>query len=373
MGINSFITDGNGSRNVAHVSSMVNGTRDERGLLVQTEPYRIFDTVFHPFLNDTYGNSMNQNAGFTGTPVLIHDGTDSVAWTGSNIVGTRVTFDSTTQAVSPTKSVYVNSPNLNDTWEFDRGSNLDLTSYSSISMQVYVEGRWTVGDSISIYGWDTTTGTKVGGTVLLEDYINEFDFGSWQPVVISLSDILLENETIDALRFELTGKSGQAPQFYIDDMQVEEAGGSLVFKANADPGTIFFNTGFLFTLAFPLNISLTNGTVPGLSYDKFMQLSQLANGITIVRVQEAVTKFSFTIRDLGTWLGSGTELTNVICDGTNTYLGIISSLPQPVILTGDKDENFISVVINDDLSGLLRFTGLALGYEELPRGKTVGA
>ena len=90
MGIKSFITDGNGTGCTADVSAIVNGTRSEKGLIVQTDPYRLYDTVFIPFLNDTFGNAMNQNAGFTGTPVLIHDGTDTGAWTGVNIVGSKV-------------------------------------------------------------------------------------------------------------------------------------------------------------------------------------------------------------------------------------------------------------------------------------------
>jgi len=372
MGIKSFITDGADGADAAHVSSIVNGTREDKGLLVQTEPYRLFDTVFIPFLNDTYGNLMNQNAAAGGTPVLIHNGTDTVAWTGSNIVGTSVTFNSSTQSVSPTQSVYVNSPAVNNIWEFDRGSNLALSTYSSISMKIYVEGRWTVGDSVEIYGWDTATGTQVGTSILLENYINEFDFGSWQAASIPLTDMGLATETIDAIRFQLVSKSGPSPQFYIDDMQVEESGGAIVFKAVPDPGKVFYNTGFLFTLADALDISVTNGTVPGLSYNKLLGLNQLTNGVNITRVQNGVTKFSTSIRDLGTWLSYGAELTNVICDGTNTSIGIINTLPQPVILSGDPGENFISISVNDDMTGLLTFVGFALGYEELPRGKVVG-
>ena len=62
------------------------------GVLAYTEPYREFDTRIAPFINPELGASMNVNAAFGGTPILVHDGEDTVAWTGSNIVGGKVNF-----------------------------------------------------------------------------------------------------------------------------------------------------------------------------------------------------------------------------------------------------------------------------------------
>ncbi len=60
---------------------------------IVTEPSTKF------FLNDDFGAAMNQNIGFSGTPDIIHNGTDTSAYTGSNIAGAQATFNDTDFAV----------------------------------------------------------------------------------------------------------------------------------------------------------------------------------------------------------------------------------------------------------------------------------
>lgn len=61
--------------------------------LVLTEPTTKF------FLNPGFGANMNLNAGFTGTPELIHNGGNTTEYTASAVQGTKFSFTDTTFAV----------------------------------------------------------------------------------------------------------------------------------------------------------------------------------------------------------------------------------------------------------------------------------
>ena len=86
---------GDGVFKIAGFNPKTEGRSGESGLLVYTVPREQPIPKILPFINDTYGAAMNQNAAFGGTPVNIHNGIDSVLWTGSEPIGTKVTFDST--------------------------------------------------------------------------------------------------------------------------------------------------------------------------------------------------------------------------------------------------------------------------------------
>ncbi len=47
-----------------------------------------FSSIDLPFTNPTFGTDMAQNVEFFGVPEIVHDGTDTTAWTGSAISGT---------------------------------------------------------------------------------------------------------------------------------------------------------------------------------------------------------------------------------------------------------------------------------------------
>ncbi len=73
------------------VISRINGVGSivYAGDLVVTEPSTRF------FSNPDFGINMNLDAGFTGTPELIHNGINTTEYTGSSIQGSKFTFNST--------------------------------------------------------------------------------------------------------------------------------------------------------------------------------------------------------------------------------------------------------------------------------------
>jgi len=334
------------------------------GAVVYTEPVHDQDIRFAPAINDELGIEMAINGAFGGTPVGVHDGIDSALWTASSINGVKFTFNSTDQANSGTRSVKTDNAALNDVMEFDKGSDLDLSSYVGITMFIYVDKDWSIGDNWIMYGWDTGTGLQVGNSINLSDYFNEFQFDEWHNISIPLGDMGLTSETIDAFRIEQNARGTKGPKFYIDDFQVEETGASKTFIVEAPPNTLYYITEFRFSYVDAYDPALLNSNMPNLSYDKILGLAKLTNGITFSRVRKGVSLFSATIKSVGDSLKGGADLINEISDGTNTCITIRTTFLEPVLLDSRFEDN-ISITINDDLTGLISFTVIATGRTRL--------
>jgi len=359
MSVNNLNTDP-----LTGISSRVLERDNRAGQFVYTEQRKEFSIRTKPFLNNTYGIAMNQNGSFTGTPDKIHNGTDNAYWTGSQISGTKVTFDSTVRANAGTKSVELNNANIGDEWQFDKGSDIDNTLYSHLTFYVNIDKDWSVGDSISVFMYDTGTSSIVGSKVLLEDYINEFDFDVWQKAVIPFTDLDISTD-FDAIRMIQEGKNGKAPKMYFDDIQLEESNGSgIEFKVLGSTSEVFHVYELNFSMADNITAVVTNGTMQGLSYNQILGVSALSNGINIRRVSNDDVLFSANIKQLSDFFNAGMTIENSISDGTNSLINLRIKFVDPIILTGIPSENFLSLTVNDNLTGLLLFNTFARGSIE---------
>jgi len=344
------------------------------GVVAYTEPW--FDGLSDsfPLLNDTFGNQMNQNATNAGSPQAIHDGTDSVAWTGTNVAGSSVTFDSTTQADAGTKSVEVAAPSVGDVWQFAKGSTFVSTSYAAVTLRVYVDSGWGVGDEVSVYGYDTSLASTLTNVVLLNDYIDTGLTGAWQSALIPWVDLGIPTSgtfEFDAFRMELVSKQGAAPTFYIDTFQAVTGTDAYAFVTDTPFGQEFHVHSIVVSIADALAGTLTDGTMPGLAYDDILGVSTLNFGIKLRQRRNGVIVFNVVIRSIQDLLAMGFQLTNVMSDGTNT--AVIATLPfptTPLILAGGPGDR-LEVLISDDLSGLLEFKALCRGALQQPTA-TVG-
>ncbi len=351
------------SRLTAEVNDR-DGTEDA-GVVVATRPLKTFENAVKFFSNSEYGVDMNVDAGSGGTPVPVHNGIDTVYWTGSEPVGAKATFNSGDRANSGSNSVKWDNPAVNDIIQFDRGSDLTVSGYVSLTMYVNVDKDWTAGDSVSIFGWDTGTTSVVGNTVLLEDYINEFDFDTWQKATIPLTAMGLTSGTIDALRMELVGSAGKAPKLYLDDIQFEETGTPVEFTLEPSIGTWLHVQNLTISVADAYDSTVANGTMPGIPYDALLGTT-LASGIGYTRTQDGETLFSATITQfiaLAQFPGFSTQSGS---DGTNTWMSINVPINEPFLLKPEQGDK-LSFTINDDMSGLLWFRVTA-GCKEETRG-----
>jgi len=322
------------------------------GLVVYTERFRDVTTEFAPLINAENGANMNVDGSAGGTPEVIHNGIDTVAWTGSNVVGSKVTFNSTARPQAGSNSVLVNNPALNDIWQFDKGSNLTASSYVAISLGVNIDKDWAA-DSVNLYAWDTGAGAIVGVAVLLEDYIDETNFDTWQTATIPFSDLGLASVDFDAIRMGLVAKDGgKAPVFYIDTMQAEETGPGVEYSTDTESGYVYYINELIFTFAGPLAATLASGTMPALSYNKILGLSALASGMVLSRTVDGVRTFSIPFKQLSDFVAVGFVITNQASDGTNTIITLKQTFKDPLTLLGGL-ANRLSVTIQDNLSSLL--------------------
>lgn len=357
------ITDGDGSDLEAHVHPFSTAGRTHAGLLVLTHPFLNFNPEFHPFLNDDFGTGMNQNVAFSGTPEIIHNGGTSAEWTGTAIQGTWNFADSA--------KVTITSADNNDEASFaeETPTTIDMSGFTALTGKVDLDIYNSTNNSI-IVQFDNA-GVAVGNSVNLNDFIDTGDFTE-QNFVVPKADLGLTTQLLDGMTITITRLAGTKPTIKFDDIQFEQTGDPAVFKATTPLGTRFHITEIRIALADNITGITTvagateTATVPNLGFDDFMGItSPLTNGILFSRVQAGKTLFSVSIRQLGDFLATGSNIVNHISDGTNTFITILVEFPVPIVLEGGESENFLAFTINDDLSGLLQFTAAARGALEI--------
>jgi hypothetical protein len=335
------------------------GQGDIYALVTSPAPIEKTRPVFRPLVNATVGDAMNQNAAVGGTPINVHNGTDSVLWTGTNVVGSKVTFNSTDYAKNGTKSIKVDAPAVNNVWQLDKGSSQSLTGYYGLSFEVYVTANWASGDSVEVYGWDGSA--EVGTRVKLEDYFTESTYNVWHNTVIPFADMGLVGETVTAFRFELVSKVSAAPTFYLDIVRIEETGGALLFKVSSeDTRRLSVNE-----LTLTLVDVLAGSTPHNLLYTSILAVAKPPSALRVVIVLDGETVYDETVLSLADFCGLGFEMYNVFDNGTSTSISLRWVLPEPLVLEGNPDTNYIGILVEGNLSGLDRFTGGVQGKRVL--------
>jgi hypothetical protein len=315
------------------------------------------------FSNETYGVLMNQDGAFGGTALEVNDGEDTALWTAQDVVGTKLTAGSTDRANTGAGSTLVDNPAANDIWEFNKGSNQDLTGYVALSMAINVDKDWT-SDNIEIYGWDGSA--EVGVRLNLADYLAQSTFDVWQNLIIPLVDLDLVGETIQSIRMQLIQKTGgKAPKFYIDDVQFEQSGTALLYEAISPVSDARYHaTSLVLVFEDAIDISVANGTVAGINP---LQILGVAPSIGIVLQHESMGDIILneSLASIGDMLALGFEIKSVVCDGTTTHLALELKFSVPIIITPPSAANNFTLSVRDDLTGLSKFRAYLDGAVEV--------
>ncbi len=255
----------------------------------------------------------------------------------------------------------------NDTIILENPHTSDLSDYKSLSGTITLTTWSDLNNSLDISF--SVGGVPVGSAVDLNDFIDTSLLGVAQNFVLPLSSLGLTTQIVDELNIIVLRSGGPRPDFDIDDIQLEAAGagGSVVYKVQAKRNEKFHIYGIRWSFADVLDLSITNGTVAGLSYNKIMALTALTNGIVFQRKQEGEIQFAITLKQFSDFLGSGGDITNVMSDVANSYVTIQVTFSEPIVLDGNlaADLNFLSITINDNLSDLLLFNVFARGAVEV--------
>jgi len=212
-------------------------------------------------------------------------------------------------------------------------------------------------------------GVLVGNTVNIDDFIDTGDFTE-QSFVIPKADFGLTTQNVNSMRITILRSGGIKPTVKFDDFQWESSGSTLLYKATTPAGTRFHITELRIAIADNITgITTVTGatetaTVPNLAFDTLMGVSALTNGLVFSRVQKGKTLFAVSIKQLGDFLATGSNIVNHISDGTNSFITILVEFPEPIVLEGGSDD-FLAFSVSDDLSGLLQFTAAARGALEV--------
>ena len=360
MGIKTHITDI--SNNLKASIDNDNGL-EKNSLVVATRPLKKFDNATKFFVNPTYGFNMNVNAATSGTPEYIHDGGDNTYWEASTIVGIW-TFDDTDQAHTGTQSINATSTVNDDIMQCKKSTTIDLSDYGAISGWIYITS-WLPGE-IRVFGWNTSTSLQIGDDVNIGDYINVGDLNIWQKFNISLVDMDLQNNTIDAIRTKVVA-TGDAPNFYLDDIQLEALSGGIPpieFSLKADVGKWLYIYNYSIIFVDTFSPILTDSTMPKLSYDKILNQT-LSNGVVYHRIVDGKIEFSFNFKTLAEILSfPGLTIEDLGSDGTNTFMKLSISFIEPIILKSE-DADQVCFHVADDLSTLKIFRISAACTEEV--------
>jgi hypothetical protein len=325
------------------------------GLVTFTRPDELFNPSPLFFINDTHGIDMAQNVSFGGTPEIIHNGGTSTEWTGSAVAGTWNFADA--------GKISITSANDLDeaTFAEESPTTIDTSGYTALTGEVNLTTYNQANNGMTIR-FDNA-GTQVGVDVDLESYVDASLIGSAQTFAIPLSAFFFASDDVDGFSIIMTRLGGAKPTVVFDDIQLEETGDPLEFKITKDTSYDYYADQIKFLIADNVTSVVTNGTVPGLSYNTILGVSALANGITFKRVIDGQVDFSTPLRQLSDFLRFG-NVTNPISDGTNTYINIEVNFQSPVIISGNPDDNYISLTIADDLSGLLLFNAIIRGSDK---------
>ncbi len=329
------------------------------GQVSYIEPYRMGSGAAKFFTNATYGADMNKNAGFTGTPVPVHNGTDNTYWTATNISGTNFVFDSTAQAYTGTHSIDATATTDGNTMQLANGSPYSTGSYIAITGAIYLTGWATEDDNIRVRL--RLDGVNVGNTVLLSTYISQQELNSWQLFSIPISSITTSTVNFNQITIETVNTTGASPNYYLDILQLENTGGTIIYTVAPTPGTIYRIQGFGFGLTD--NIAVATGIDPA----KMLGVNELPVGIvslTSVNNELTFTGILKNHMDFATYPNVKINTGGTAFSTWITYSVDFNIWGGTPLVLDSRTNDYAAFIINDDLSGLSYFRILTNGIEE---------
>ena len=416
--------DGKSIKRKAHVHRIGNHT----GILtVQTPLFRNIPKP-KPFINPSNGNAMNKNVSFGSIPSIIYAGASASAKTGTADTNTLDSLEDSTAAdflttvsvgmtveetaasnyarvsvvdsnilltltdIGDTADIFPAGTEayiINATWATSGDASWDFTTDVSLSsgnngdiarFDANIKDESTLSDYVALTmkctlnTWNDTNHDleihlakdtlTVGSSVLLSEYIDTGDFTA-QQVVIPLEDFEVPEARVNGLHITCIRTGGQKPSLDLDDIQLETGTAPIVYTAAPEAGEVYLAQSIRFAMADNETGILTDGKGFPLSYDKFMSISTLTNGIVFTWTRNNETQVTLNFKQIGDFMASGWIIDNYITDGTNSMLSFEVNLFEPIRLVGDVGDK-VTITIQDNLSSLLQFTGVLRGsFEEI--------
>lgn len=311
------------------------------------------------FTNPQFGEDLNQSVGFSGTPVLIHNGGTSPsppAWVPTATAGAWNFADAGT--------ITLTNGDDGDQADFTSPSTLNPNSYVDITGSISVSDYSSAQNSVDIFL--TLAGAQKGLAVRLDVYFDPDITGVTQNFIVPTADFAVPSgELIDGFRIVYNRSGGGSPtrsELTFDDLTFQELGGAIEYKITIPAGLVFYVTSATFYIADDFSIALANGTVPGLDDRSFFGVPSLANGFVLRTLVNGVAQpGSQVFRNFGDMKKPAVKQHDLSDNGVRSSITLVKTFDGSIPI---EDGVELSVLINDDLSGLAAFTIVASGRLE---------
>lgn len=318
------------------------------GMHVYTTEYERRNAKVIPFLNEAFGDAMNQDVTFGGTPELIFDGgSGGTEWAGTGPAqwnfssGGNVVVN---HAPNNSQALFTDSGSIDPSGYTALTGRIDLDNYTPATQKIVLQFR--------------LSGVDLGNSIDLDDYIDTGNF-AFQSFVVPLADFGSLGLTVDEFTITILRTAGHNPHIKFDDFQIEQTGQSLEFKVAPVRGEEFHIEDIIITIADNVTSS------SDVSYDRMLGLAILGNGIVYKRFQDNQIQDNVILKDIGAFLSFGAT-GDYLDDGTNTFVTLTIHFDEHPLLNGNK-EDYVSFTINDPMSALLKMSALSRGHITLPK------
>ena len=345
------------------------GKTGETGLLVYNADRFERQLTTKVAINTTYGSQMAQDGTSTATITEnINNGGDNAYWTPANLSGGSFDFTSTDSftgwPVDGTQSIDGTGTNNNSLARIDKGSTLDLTPYLTLRGSIYITAWSSNGTKQVLVGFQDSSNVDVGIKVDIGSYIDVNLTNTTQNFTIPLADMSVEGLTIQSLMIDPVDiGAGQAPNFYLDVLKLQDAGEGIEFMVSPGEGEDYNVTKLSITMEGPYIVANQEGAF---GKSGFLNVSSLAQGILLGATSNGSPRAerSLLVKDLRDWM-QFPQVSSVFSgtDGTNTWVNFVLDFSNEggVPLRSDKREA-LTYRIQDDMSGLTDLKVWASGY-----------
>jgi hypothetical protein len=287
-----------------------------------------------------------------------------VADTGADI--TTYTTSDATNLPSSARSTDASATINNDQAQFVNGSvsspvTVSVSSYVALSGFLYLT-KWSGAGTKNIIARLYNDATQVGNDVNLESFINTATLNEWQEFLISKDEFGVVDEDIDRIIITTSVSSGSPQDYYVDKLSWETAGEPIAYSVAPPKGEVYKIDRLHIQLEDAMTLPAVNGAIP-LDPGKLMDEAQLAIGLTLITRQSGVDLFAGQFRNLSDFTAPGAGDSGgvvLIASTTTANLTLTVTFDTPLVLNGDNGDSS-RWIVNDDLSGLTKFTIFARG------------
>jgi hypothetical protein len=264
-------------------------------------------------------------------------------------------FADTTNPSAGSTCVSLTSGDDLDAATFSDGTETAMSGFTTITGQIRLETYSGITNSILLQFQNN--GSDVGTSVNLNGHIDTALLGSYQGFAIPKGDFNITTETVDEIDMTVTRAGGSKPTFRFDTWQIEETGtpATFVYRPTLEQTVKLI----AIKVVFADNVTATS------SYNAFLGVSALANGITVTAQSVGKSVFSGTFQRLIDFLQIPNSQFATQVGAADTWMTVNIQFDDNHVILNAVDEDNITFTIVDNLSGLTFFRAFVMATERI--------